>query len=173
MINISGFGLSIIVVALSSFPTGFELSAFSDDTDPLTIDPIEPTGFEPLYDGSLFFYDKTAPIKVSVSVIPGSDDDINLKILLQARKGAPPHLPIPDITSMIVRYSDGGIVGFSKGSIISGPLTDAILSSGRKKSNTYDFVFDVFAGAQSPTETAITAIRAGLSIGSSLFPGLI
>jgi hypothetical protein len=163
MINISGFGLSIIIVAISSFPSGFELSAFADDSDPLSIDDLEPTGFEQLYDGSLFFYDKTAPIKVSVSVIPGSDDDINLKILLQARKGSPPHLPIPDITSMMVRYSDGGIVGFTKGSIISGPLTDTIQSAGRKKSNKYNFVFDVFAGAQSPTEAAVTAIRAALS----------
>jgi hypothetical protein len=165
MINISGFGLSIVVIAISSFPNGFALSEFADDTDPLTVDQLEPTGYEQLYDGSLFFYDKTAPIKVSVSVIPGSADDTNLKILLQGRKGSPPHLPIPDITSMVITYPDGGIVGFSKGSIVSGPLSDTVQSAGRKKSNTYDFIFDVFAGAQSPLEIAATVARFGLSIG--------
>lgn len=163
MINISGFGLSVIVVALSSFPTGFELTQFADDTDPLVVDNIEPTGYEQIYDGSLFFFDKTAPVKVTVAVIPGSDDDLNLKVLLEARKGSPSLIPIPDITSMLINYPDGGYVLFSGGSIVSGSLSDSILSAGRKRSNTYDFVFGNFAGARSPMEVISEIARTGLS----------
>jgi hypothetical protein len=163
MIDVSGFGTSVVIVALSSFPTGFPLSQFADDIDPVVVDPIETTGFEMLYDGSIFTFDKAAPIKVAVSVVAGTSDDINLKILLQARKGGFQLINIPDITSMVIAYPDGGHTMFSNGSIISGPLADSVQSTGRKKGNTYNFVFGSFAGAQSPLELGTTVVRAGLS----------
>jgi hypothetical protein len=163
MIDISGFGSSVIVVALSSFPMGFSITEFADDIDPFVVEPIEPTGFEMLYDGSLFAYDKAAPIKVNLSVVAGTSDDINLKILLQARKGSAQILNIPDITSMVVSYPDGGRVMFSNGTIIGGPLADTLQTIGRKKGNTYNFVFGSFAGAQSPLELGSTLFRAGVT----------
>jgi Tol biopolymer transport system component len=116
-----------------------------------------------LYDGSLFAYDKSAAIKVNVTVIAGTSDDINFKILLQARKGTAQVLSIPDITSMVITYPDGGRVMFSNGTIIGGPLADNLMTSGRKKGNTYSFVFGSFAGAQSPIELGATIFRAGVS----------
>lgn len=152
MIDISGFGTGIVVVALQSFPMGFSLSKFADDADPISAKDIEPTGYEMLYDGSLFAFDKAAPVELSVSVIPGSDDDLNLKVLLQSKKGAKKLIPLADVTSMVITYPDGGRVILSNGTILRGPLVDSIEASGRKKSNTFTFVFGSVTGAQSTTQ---------------------
>jgi len=149
MIDISGFGTGIVIVALQSFPTGFSLSKFADDVDPLTSREIEPIGFDMLFDGDIVTYDKAAPVEVTVSVIPGSDDDINLKILLQNKKSAFSILPLPDITTMVVTYPDGGRVILTKGNITKGPVVDSISANGRRNSNTFTFMFGAFAGAQS------------------------
>jgi hypothetical protein len=156
MIDISGFGTGVTILALSSFPQGFKLSQFADDSDPLTFDETETSDFELLYDGSLFTFDQASAIKMQVSVIPGSDDDINLKILLQARKGSAKLIPLPDITSAYIGYGNGGSVLLSDGSIIKGPLADSITTQGRKKANTYTFVFGSFAGAQSAGQVVAT-----------------
>lgn len=152
MIDVSGFGTGVVIVALESFPMGFGLSQFADDTDPISAKDVEPIGYEMLYDGALFSYDKAAPVEVSVALIPGSDDDINCKILLQNKKSARNFLPLPDITTMIITYPDGGRVILTSGTILKGPLVDSVMSSGRKKSNVYTFVFGTFAGAQNSKE---------------------
>lgn len=164
MIDVSGFGTGITVVAIQSFPAGFNLSQFADDADPLQVEAVEPVGYEMLYDGSLFAFDKAAAIKLSVSVIPGSDDDINLKILLQARKGAVKLVPLPDVTTMAISYPDGGRVMLTNGTIISGPLADSIQTTGRKKGNQYTFAFGSFAGAQSAKQLVSSIAQNLLSL---------
>ncbi|QRE00387.1 hypothetical protein [Burkholderia phage BCSR52] len=149
MIDISGFGASITIAALQSFPMGFTLKQLADDQDPLTFEEVETTGYEALYDGSFFFFDKASLIKVRMSVIAGSDDDMNLKILLQSRKGSSSIIPLPDSTTMTVGYPNGGRVILTNGSILSGPFADSISQEARKKGNVYTFGFGAFAGAQS------------------------
>lgn len=153
MIDVSGFGLSIVIVAIQTFPVGFEVKVFADDADPLTVGDDEVAGYIMQYDGTPFFYTKSTPIEVSLSTVPGSDDDINLKILLSARKVTSNLLPISDITTMVVTYGDGKKVIFSQGSILSGPPADSI-SGGRRKGNTYKFAFGAVGGAQSATQVA-------------------
>lgn len=160
MIDVSGFGTGIVVLALQSFPTGFQLSQFADDSDPIEAKEIEPTGYEMLYDGDLFAFDKATPIEVAVSVIPGTPDDINLKILLQNKHSPKSLIPLPDITSMVITYPDKGRIVLSKGTILKGPLVDSINTSGRRKGNKYTFVFGAFAGAQS-SQQLITGIVQG------------
>lgn len=160
MQNISGFGTKLTVVATVSFPVGFTVTEFADDKDPLKIEEVELTGHELLIDGSLFTFDKATAVKVAVSVIPGSDDDINLKILLQARKGSQSFIPLPDVTSIVISYGNGGLVGFSEGAIASGPLADSISDGGRLVGNTYTFIFGTFSGAQSVKEIATDIGRA-------------
>jgi hypothetical protein len=164
MIDVSGFGTTITIVALTSFPIGFTLSDFADDIDPVVAEDIEPTGFEMLYDGTLFPFDKAAPVTLTVGVIAGSDDDINLKIILQARKsnGSNAITPFTDLTSAVINYPDGGKIILSNGALISGPLVDGIQSAGRKKGNAYKFVFGTFAGAQTRKEVVATIAQAFL-----------
>lgn len=164
MIDVSAFGASINIVATSSFPVGFDITQFADDEDPITFKDVESSGYQPLYDGSIFTFDKTAPILVSISTIPNSDDDINLKILLQMRKSTPHILPVSDVTTMVVTYGDGGRIVLSNGSILSGAIADSITSSGRKKGNNYHFAFGTFAGFQSATETVATLAQNVFSV---------
>jgi hypothetical protein len=152
MIDLSSFGTGITIVATTSFPVGFSLSSFADDESPLDVENTEVSGYEKLYDGTIFTFDKTSPILLSVGIMPNTDDDINMKILMQMRKSNAQILPLPDVTSMIIVYPDGGRVAMSNGSIISGPLADSLTREGRKKGNVYHFVFGTFAGAQSATE---------------------
>jgi hypothetical protein len=160
MQDVSAFGTTISILATHSFPVGFTIENFADDKDPLKIENIEATGYVFLIDGSLFIFDKAAVIKVDVSTVAGSDDDINLKTMLQARKGSSSIINLPDVTTMTIAYGNGGIVMFTNGSIVSGPLGDSIEQSGRHPSNTYTFVFSDFAGAQSVAEVVNVALQA-------------
>jgi hypothetical protein len=164
MIDVSAFGAGITIVALTSFPMGFSLSSFSDDEDPLNVEQLEVSGYEKLYDGSIFTFDKTSPVLLSVGVMPNTDDDTNLKILLQMRKSSPQLLPLPDTTSMVITYPDGGRIVLSDGSILSGAIADSLTAQGRKKGNVYHFVFGTFAGAQNFTELAATIGQNLLSV---------
>lgn len=159
MIDVSGFGLKATIVALQSFPMGFTVQQFSDDIDPLEIQDDTPGAYEMLYDGSLFAYTQASPILVKISVLPGSEDDINLKILLSSRRMANKLLPISDVTSMVVSYPDGGKTVFSNGSIISGPPADSIKQEGRKRGNTYTFAFGTSIGAQATRQTVSEVIQ--------------
>lgn len=163
MQNISGFGLSLVIVALQTFPLGIKVSAFPDDVDPLIVEDNESTKIEMLYDGTLFAYDTSNPILVSVSVIPYSDDDINLRILLSTRKTGIKWLPIDDVTSMVINYPDGDRVVYSGGSIVSGPTSDSVTQNGRRKTNTYKFAFGSVSTLQAKQITA-DAINAALGL---------
>jgi len=162
MIDVSAQGAEVMIVALASFPIGFKVSQFADDIDPLVAEDVETTGFEMLYDGSLFAFDKAAAVKLAISVIAGSDDDTNLKILLQSRKGTKSILPFEDSTNAVITFSDGGRVMLTNGTIISGPLVDGLQSTGRRKGNTYTFMFGGFAGAQSK-KALIATIAQGVA----------
>ena len=164
MQNVSGFGLGITLLALQSFPMGFPLSQFADDVAPIEVFPTEAVGYEMLYDNTLFAFDKAAPVRLAVSVIPDTSDDINLKILLQARKATSSLIPLPDITSIVISYSNGGIVMLTNGTILSGPLADTIIPTGRKRGNTYNFVFGTFSGVQNTSELISSVAQAALGL---------
>lgn len=164
MLNISGVGTSVMIIALQSFPMGFNITQFADEEDPISVEPVEPVGYEMLYDGGMVSYDKASPVVVSIAVPPNTDDDINLKVLLQSRKGGLRLLPISDITTMIISYPDNDRVVLTNGTILSGPLADSIASSGRKKSNVYKFVFATFGGAQSGKEVVAGVVQNVLGI---------
>lgn len=163
MIDIGAYGLSINVVALQSFPMGFSLSEFADDADPLVVEETEPFGYELLFDGDIFSFDKASVIKLSVTVIAGSEDDTNLRLLLQSKKGSKSILPVPDMTTMVITYPTGHVI-LTKGTIISGPLADSSRADGRKHGNKYTFVFAAFAGTQTTRGLIGTIAQNVLSI---------
>jgi hypothetical protein len=156
MQNISGFGAKVTVLALQTFPMGFTLSEFADDVDPIIFEEVQPVGYEMMYDGGLYSFESAAPVLAHVSVIPGSEDDMNLRILLSNKKSGPSILPIEDVTSMSIQYPNNGMVMLTNGTIVKGPLADSIIQTGRKKANTYTFAFGSFAGLQSGLQVAAT-----------------
>jgi hypothetical protein len=164
MIDISAFGTGLTIVATTSFPVGFQVTSFADDEAPLDISNVEVSGYEKLYDGTIFTYDKTSPILLSIGVLPNTSDDINLKVLMQQRKSSAQLNQLADTTSLIIKYADGGYAAMSNGSIISGALADSLTTQGRKKGNAYHFVFGTFAGAQSATELVATVAQNALAL---------
>lgn len=164
MINVNGSGTSIVVIAIQSFPLGFTISEFADDVDPISAEEVEPAGFEMLYDGSLFAFDKASPIVLTVSVIAGTPDDMNLKIITQSKRGGASLLPFNDSISMIITYPDGGRVMLSSGVLIKGMVPDSITTNGRRKSNSYTFAFGSFTGAQSAKQLVTGIAQAGLGL---------
>jgi len=164
MIDISSAGSGITIFTLSSFPMGFRLTSFADDTDSLNVEATEVSGFEKLYDGNIFTFDKTSPIMLSVGIIPNTEDDINLKILLQKRKSNTSNISLADAVTMVIGYSDGGRNVLSKGAILGGAIADSLSPTGRKKTNEYHFVFGSFDGFQSMKQGISTVVRAGLSV---------
>ncbi len=149
MIDISTVGSGVTIFSLTSFPMGFRVGSFADDGDSLVVEPTEVSGFEKLYDGRIFGFDKTSPVLLSLNVIPNTEEDINLKILLQKRKSNPTFLALPDDITMVISYADGGRNVLSEGVMVGGSIADSMLSAGRKKSNTYSFAFGSFDGFQS------------------------
>jgi hypothetical protein len=164
MIDISTAGSGITIFSLNSFPVGFQLRSFADDQEALDIEDTEVAGYERLYDGNIFAFDKTSPILLSVGVIPNTSDDINLKIILQKRKSNNTQLALLDTVTMVIGYADGGRVVLSEGTILGGSIADSLTSNGRKKSNRYHFAFGSFDGFQSFKQFAANVVETGLSL---------
>lgn len=152
--NISGAGLSVLIASTVSFPFGFVVEEWADDTDPLTFTEIEPTGDETTIDGGIYTFKRATKVYVTLSVIPGSESDQNLRILLDAQKLSlnindmlSLAADLRDLTIMTISYPDGEVAILSGGTLQKGPPLRSVMSSGRTRTNTYTFVFGSSASA--------------------------
>lgn len=142
MQDISGFGLILTVTASKTFPIGFPVKAFADDSDPLNLPDLEIAQSEMGLNGDLVVYSTAKPIELELAVIPGSVDDINLSILLEANRVARGKSGARDVISMIGVYPSGRIVRLTNGRLMMGPVVDSVASAGRIKSKVYKFAFE-------------------------------
>ena len=85
-VNISGFDSAINIIASSTFPVGFVVTQFADDSDPFDIPSLQIGDSAMGLNGDLLTWSKANPIKVTLNVVPLGDDDINLAILLEANR---------------------------------------------------------------------------------------
>lgn len=141
--NISLFGFSVRIVADRTFPAGFTLTQWADDTPPLDSPIIETGGYGMGPNGDMVIWQKPAAITSAFSVIPNSEDDRNLSLLHEANrisknKGVTPM----DKVTAIISYQDGRIVTLSQGIILSGPAAPGGVQDGRLTSRTFGFVFE-------------------------------
>lgn len=141
--NISLFGLSANVKASDSFPAGFMLSAWADDMPPIEAADLEiaASGMGP--NGDLVVWQKPAVIPLTFAVIPNSDDDRNLTLLLEANrisrnKGIS---PMDEITCTI-SFQDGRTITLIQGIITGGPSTPNGTQDGRLTSRKFTFAFE-------------------------------
>ncbi len=140
--NISGFGLSIRLVASVTFPAGITLTQFSDDTDPFDIPSIQIADKAMGINGDLITWSKANPIITTMGFIPDSQDDINLSIILEANRVAKNKTSAFDSITLTGIYPDGSSVTLANGTITDGMPANAVASAGRLKSKTYSFVFE-------------------------------
>lgn len=144
--DISGFGLQLRVIASKTFPAGFSVTQFADDADPLDLPELAIGETAMGLNGDLINWGKANPIPVSVSVIPGQDDDLNLAILHEANRIGRGKKGARDIITLIGVYPDGKVITLSGGKLISGPPASSVASAGRMKSKTYNFQFEKKVG---------------------------
>ncbi len=141
-INISGINFKVRVLASRSFPVGFEVSQFADDTDPFDV-PSQQIGDGAMnINGNLATWGRANPIKINIAVLSGSDDDTNLSFLAEANRPGLGKLFASDVITMIAVYDTGKILTYTGGIITDAILGEPIASVGRKKSKTYGFMFE-------------------------------
>lgn len=142
MQNISGFGLSVQVSASVTFPNGFTLTEFADDTDPLDSPDLTIANVAFGLNGDMVIWSKPDGIHVTLGVIPRSPGDQNLAILAEANRVAKNKRGARDVVGLVWTYPDGMIVNCSPGAMLTGAIIPQISNQGRIKTRLYSFVFE-------------------------------
>ncbi len=142
MQDISGQGLQANIVASNTFPQGFNVTQFADDTDPLDIASIQLAEEAMGLNGDLVVWSKATPIPVVIGVVPGSDDDVNLSVLAEANRVGKGKISAKDEITMVITYPNGNTVTLSPGIIRDAMRGNSVASAGRNKSKVYTFRFE-------------------------------
>lgn len=142
MENISGYGIRGQLLASNTFPAGFSITEFADDSDPLDVPSLQINDKSMGINGDLLTWSKANPLAININVIPNGADDINLSILLEANRVAKNKISSRDNITLVLSYPDGHIVTLSQGTITDGTFISPVQSSGRLKSKNYSFAFE-------------------------------
>jgi len=142
MNDVSGFGLRIRLTASATFPAGITLSQFADDADPFDLPSIQVRDTAMGLNGDLIAWSKANPIKPTINIIPASDDDRNLAVLLEANRTGKGKFGARDTITMTATYPDGRTITLSQGVITDGMPGQSVASAGRLKSKAYVFAFE-------------------------------
>lgn len=140
-VNVSGFGTTVTVTASATFPQGVVLSQFADDADSLDIPELAVAESGMGLNGTHVVWSKPAVIDLTVNIVPTSNDDVNLAILLEANRVAEGKRGARDQITFVINYPDGRVATLSEGIIVSGIPVNPITQSGRAKTRPYKFRF--------------------------------
>lgn len=140
--EIGGFGLKVQIIASTSFPSGFTLSQFADDGDPLDLGAIDISEQAMGLNGDMITWSKANPLPVSINIIPGSDDDKNLAVIAEANRVGRGKKSVRDVITMVVIYPDGTSTSLINGKMKNAMFGKSVASAGRMKTKKYDFMFE-------------------------------
>lgn len=140
--NISGFGLTLNLRASKTFPAGFDISQFADDADPFDSPSLQVADAAMGLNGHMVTWSIANPLALTLNVIPGGTDDLNLAQLLEANRAALGKRPVGDVITLTGTYPDGKTVTWSGGAITDGMPANSVASAGRLKSKPYQFKFE-------------------------------
>ena len=146
MQNISGFGLTVNLLASNTFPVGLILTEWADDSDPFDLPSLQIADTAMGLNGDLIGWSKANPIKLVLNVIPQSFSDLNLAILLEANRVGRGKQGARDIITLTAIYPNGSPIILTNGIITDGIPGSPVASSGRLKSKSYNFSFENKAG---------------------------
>ena len=149
--EIGGFGLVVTLLADKTFPAGLVIESFADDADPFDFPDIQVVDIAMGLNGDMVSWQKAQVLPVSLSVIPESDDDNNLNVLLLANRVGKNLQSARDKITLVGRYPSGAIVTLTPGRITNGPVSNSVASAGRMKSKTYKFAFENIVIARVPS----------------------
>lgn len=140
--NISGFGIVVSIIASNTFPTGFTVTQFADDSDPLDFATVKIADVAMGLNGDLITWSKAASLPMVLNIIPNSDDDRNLEILADANRVSQGKNSANDLINASVVYPDGTVVILNKGKMTDAQFGRSISSAGRQKTKSYTFQFE-------------------------------
>lgn len=140
--DISGFNTSIRLIASNTFPVGFTITQFADDADPLAVEDLTIAEGAMGLNGDGVFWSKPNLIMASISVIPDSDDDVNLALLFEANRTGRGKKSAKDSITAIVMRPSGVPVTYTNGKMFTGAPSFSVSSAGRMKTKTYKFAFE-------------------------------
>ena len=104
MFDISGFGIQCRITASVTFPAGFTVTQFADDSDPFDIGTQTIASTAMTLNGDLTKWSEANIIPLVINVIPGSEDDLNLAILLEANRVGRGKFSARDVINVVGTY---------------------------------------------------------------------
>lgn len=140
--DISGFGLRARLVASTTYPVGVSITRFADDTDPLDAPVVTAAEVAMGLNGDLVAWNSPNPRLVTLAVIPGSDEDRALAMLVEANTAARGRMPARDRITLTVIYPDGRQTTLSEGVVLTGSPILSVASAGRYKTRVYQYAFE-------------------------------
>ena len=146
MTDVTGFGTLVSIVASTTFPVGFPVMSFADDTDPIDIPSLQIGEGVMGVNVDLITYKKANPIPVTIALIPNTLDQEAMNVLLLANRPSKGKKYVNDNITMVVTFPNFKVVTLSTGKIIEGVPGASIASAGRVKTFTYKFIFKDIAG---------------------------
>lgn len=139
--DISGFGTIATIVASNTFPIGFQVTQFADDTDPLDLASIQIADTAMGLNGDLLSWAHATPIPAVIAVVPSTEDDLNLSILAEANRVGQGKATVNDVITMNIVYPDGRNITLTGGKLTNAMFGNSISSAGRQKTKVYSFQF--------------------------------
>lgn len=139
--DISGFGLVATVIGSITFPAGFQVTQFADDSDPLDLNAIRIADTAMGLNGDLISWSKAVPLPMVLNVIPGSPDDLNLGVLAEANRVGKGKVIAYDVVTATILYPDGTSITMSGGKIVEAMFGKSVSGPGRMKTKSYGFQF--------------------------------
>lgn len=141
-VSVSASGIQIAFTVPVIFPTGFVVSQFSDDVDPLDFSEINIGDSAMNINGELAVWTVPSPIPLTVSVRPGSEGDDNLSILFNANRISVNKIVLNSNITATVTYPDNSSIRLSGGIPVSFTPGKGVGTAGRLKTKTYTFNFE-------------------------------
>lgn len=143
MPDVSAVGLSLRITADKTFPNGFIVTTFADDGDNGVSENSEIIGEAMGLNADLITWGTPKTIPYSITVIPHTDEDNNLKALLDANTTTKNHKSVKDIITIVETDPVTGKTNtYKQGRIKSGPKGYQYGSDGRIKNRQYSFTFE-------------------------------
>lgn len=142
MINVSGYGASIRILASVTFPQGVTIADFADDADPIDAPDLQISEAAMGLNGDLVVWNRANPLEVGVNVIPTSQSDVNLDVLAAANRVGKRKTSAKDVITLVLQYPSGMVITLNKGTLTTGSVIPGIQSQGRVKTRQYRFKFE-------------------------------
>ena len=145
--DITGFGSAISLIASVTYPAGIAITQLADDADVLDMASVKIADVAMGVNGDAVKWSRAITKPVTITVIPGSLDDINLAILAQNNNATQGQTNNRDVITITVVYPDSSTLTFANGFLTDSAFGNSISSAGRLKTKTYQFQFQNVTGS--------------------------